>query len=275
MKKVFLWIIFLFSVLFVSMKVSSTIQNKILFLSDEIKSGIFNLNNNVAKTIQRHFNQVEQIKQLSNSLRDKQQIEYLLEALKVEYNDLLASINSPLDLSMPGILFVRTISFVRMNNYKKIWLDYKSDKIYQNGTIFGLIDDNKVAGIAILQNHRLEGLLNGDIKCSYSVMIENKKLYGIAKYDSNKGFIVDYIPLYPKVEVGEIVRTSGNDNIFYPGILVGVVEEVELRQGYQVATIKPASDEVRRFYWMVDIENSPILTGLAEDNATKTQDILE
>ena len=67
MKKAFLWIIFLFIALFVSMKISTEVQNKVLFLSDSIKVGILNLNNNAVKIIQRHFNQAEQIKQLSNS----------------------------------------------------------------------------------------------------------------------------------------------------------------------------------------------------------------
>lgn len=274
MKKAFLWIIFLFIALFVSMKISTEVQNKVLFLSDSIKVGILNLNNNAVKIIQRHFNQAEQIKQLSNSLRDKQQIEYLLEALKVEHNDLLAFMHSPFAMNIPEISSVRTISFARMNDYKKIWLEYNSNKIYQDGSIFGLLDDNKAAGIAILQDHRLEGFLNGDEKCSYSVVVGNKKSHGIAKYDINKGFVVDYIPLYPKIEVGEIVQTSGYDNIFYPGILVGVVEMVELRQGYQIAIVKPASDEVKRFYWLVDVDNPQGLMNL-ENNATKTQEALE
>lgn len=207
-------IIFLSIALFIAMKISTEVQNKILFLSDGIKTGILNLNNNTLKAIQRHFNQVEQIKQLSNALMEKQQVEYLLEALKVEYDDLLASVDSPLRLNLPNLSLVRMLSFVHMNDYKKIWLEYKNNKSHQDGTIFGLVNENKVAGIAILKNHRLEGFLNGDEKCSYSVAIGNEKLQGVAKFDINRGFIVDYIPLYPKVEVGQIVQTSGNDNIF-------------------------------------------------------------
>lgn len=274
MKKLFLWIIFLFIVLFVSMKISTEVQNKILFLSDSIKTGILNLNSNTLKAIQRHFHQVEQIKQLSNSLQEKQQIEYLLEALKVEYNDLLALVDSPLRLNLPELSLVRMLSFVHMNDHKKIWLEYKSKKPHQEGTIFGLMNENKVAGIAILQNHRLEGFLNGDEKCSYSVVVGDKKSQGIAKYDINKGFIVDYIPLYPKVEVGDIVQTSGNDNIFYPGIFVGVVEAAELRQGYQIAIVKPALNAVSKFYWLVDVEDLSLVTSV-EENATQSQESLE
>lgn len=274
MKKVFLWTIFLFIALFISMKISTEVQNRILSLSDSVKIGILNFNSNILKAIQRHFHQAEQIKQLSDSLRDKQQVEYLLEALKIEYNDLLDSIHSPLRLNMPELTFVRMISFVRMNDYKKIWLEYKTNKTYQNGTIFGLINDNKVAGIAVLQNRRLEGFLNGDEKCNYSVVVGDRKSQGIAKYDINKGFIVDYIPLYPKIEVGEIVRTSGDDNIFYPGILVGIVESIELRQGYQIAKVKPALDEVTRFYWLVDVNISPFVVS-AESNAAESQEMSE
>lgn len=125
-----------------------------------------------------------------------------------------------------------------------------------------------------MQNRRLEGFLNGDEKCNYSVVVGDRKSQGIAKYDINKGFIVDYIPLYPKIEVGEIVRTSGNDNIFYPGILVGIVESIELRQGYQIAKVKPALDEVTRFYWLVDVNISPFVVS-AESNATESQEMSE
>lgn len=110
---------FLFIALFISMKISTEVQNRILSLSDSVKIGILNFNSNILKAIQRHFHQAEQIKQLSDSLRDKQQVEYLLEALKIEYNDLLDSIHSPLRLNMPELTFVRMISFVRMNDYKK------------------------------------------------------------------------------------------------------------------------------------------------------------
>lgn len=257
------------------MKVSSGVQNKILFLSDKINMSFLNLNSSVLERFQLHFNQAEQIKQLSDSLREKQQIEYLLEALKVEYKDLLQSIDSPLSLNLPQISSVRMLSYIHINNYKKIWLEYKSKEAYQEGTIFGLINENKAAGIAILRNHRLEGFLNGDEKCSYSVVVGNRKLQGVAKYDINKGFIVDYIPLYPKVEIGEIVRTSGNDSIFYPGIFVGVVEEVELRQGYQIAIIKSALLTASRFYWLVDIKNPDMITSLENNNTTKSQENLE
>lgn len=261
MKKVFLWIVFIAVTLFVSTKISKEIHSEVLRLSSAIKIGILNINNNIINTITRHFQQAEQIKYLNNELRDKQQIEYFFNALNVEYKELLELVSSRLPIDLPNIHFVRNISYVDMNNYAKIWLQSDFDKKPDDKLIFGLIHNNAVAGIAKFENHRLIGYLNGDEKCTYSTVIGENKIPGIAKYDANKGFIVDYIPLFPPVQIGDIVYTSGYDNIFYPEILVGEVQSVEYRQGYQVALIKPALDKVARFYWLIDIQNYDIEIG--------------
>ena len=76
MKKLFLWIIFITIALFLSMQVSKEIHTKVLFVSDSIKIGILNLNNNIINAITRHFNQAEQIKHLTNELKNKESIQY-------------------------------------------------------------------------------------------------------------------------------------------------------------------------------------------------------
>ncbi|WP_104722036.1 rod shape-determining protein MreC [Helicobacter mesocricetorum] len=258
MKKVFLWIVFIATILFVSTKVSKEIHSEVLYLGNAIKIGILNINNNIINIITRHFRQAEQIKHLNNELRDKQQIEYFFNALNVEHKQLLESVSSKLSLELPNIHLVRNISYVDMNNYVKIWLQSDFDRRPDDKLIFGLIHNNSVAGIAKFENHRLIGYLNGDEKCSYSTVIGENKIPGIAKYDANKGFIVDYIPLFPPVQIGDIVYTSGYDNIFYPEILVGEVQSVEYRHGYQIAVVKPALDKVVRFYWLIDIKNDGI-----------------
>ena len=257
MKKLFLWIIFITIALFFSMQVSKEIHTKVLFLSDSIKIGILNLNNNIINAITRHFNQAEQIKHLTNELKNKESIQYSFDFLTNQHNELLHSIHSNLDLNLPNFHLVRTISHVNINDYTKIWLevDHQETITKTKTVIFGLIHNNQVAGIATLSNGRFIGFLNGDEKCSYSVIVGPNKSPGIAKYDPNKGFIIDYIPLYPKIQVGDNIYTSGYDEIFYPNILVGQVESIEERQNYQIATIKLASNQTSQFYWLVDIDN--------------------
>ena len=252
MKKFFLWLLVVGTLFFVSVQVSQEIRSRILYLSDGIKSGIFNLHNNITNLITRHFNQVSQIKFLTNELKDKEVLENQLKALMDDYNDLLYTIQSNLSSHMPKLDLVRTISYVTLNDYNKIWIEFKKKSSYKEGTIFGLIHDNQAQGIAIYENGRLMGYLNGDEECNYSVVIGENKSPGIAKGTSNGDFIIDYIPLYPKVNIGDTVYTSGHDEIFYANIYVGEVVSVKTSQGYQIATIKLPNKKVSLYYWLVD-----------------------
>ena len=275
MKKLFLWIIFLAIAFFLSMQISKEFQAKVLYLSDAVKIGILNLNTNVVNIVTRYFNQAEHIKDLSNALHKKENLQYLYDALQNEHNALLEAVNTK--PTMMQVVLSRMISYVEINNYTKIWLESKNLQNKREQAIFGIISDNKAAGIAVMQDGRLQGFLNGNEKCSYSVNIGNNAMPGVAKYDINKGFVVDYIPLYPRVEIGDSIYTSGFDDIFYPGILVGVVESVEESQGYQIARVKPAITGAEHFYWLVDIDSlkSELLPQQnieSQDNATKIFD---
>ena len=264
MKKLLLWLICIGVIFFLSTKISTGIQSKVLYISDGVKIGIFNFYSNISNFIKRHFDQAAQIKYLSNELKSKQQAEYSLEALTSEYNQLLNSVQSYLQLDLPEVTLVRTISYIELNDYKKVWLELKSDKTYEEGQIFGLIDNNRTAGIAVYSNNRLIGYLNGADKCSYSVIIGEYKMPGVVKYDTNRGFIVDYIPLQQEIKAGDKIYTSGYDGIFYPNIYVGEVSSVDLSQGYQIALIKAVESETARFYWLIDTESFELFP--AEDN---------
>ena len=257
------------------MQISKEFQAKVLYLSDAVKIGILNLNTNVVNIVTRYFNQAEHIKDLSNALHKKENLQYLYDALQNEHNALLEAVNTK--PTMMQVVLSRMISYVEINNYTKIWLESKNLQNKREQAIFGIISDNKAAGIAVMQDGRLQGFLNGNEKCSYSVNIGDNAMPGVAKYDINKGFVVDYIPLYPSVEIGDSVYTSGFDDIFYPGILVGVVESVEESQGYQIARVKPAITGAEHFYWLVDIDSLkpellPQQNIESQDNATKIFD---
>ena len=71
------------------MQVSKEFHAKILYLSDAVKIGILNLNNNFTNIITRYFNQVQKIKDLTNQLADKEKLQYSYEALREEYYLLL------------------------------------------------------------------------------------------------------------------------------------------------------------------------------------------
>ena len=240
------------------MQISKEFQAKVLYFGDVIKIGILNFNANIINTITRHFNQAQHIKELTIALKDKEKLQYSYDALHNEYNELLRILETDIKPISEHFELSRVISFVEINKYTRVWLEQKDFQPTKEGSIYGLISDNKVAGIALFQNRRLLGLLNGDEKCSYSVAIGAERVPGIIKYDINKEVVADYIPLYAKIEVGDMVYTSGFDGIFYPGILVGEIESLEERQGYQVAVIKPALEKVAHFYWVIDSKTSEI-----------------
>lgn len=271
MKKIFLWFIFLSIVFFISTQISKEFHSKVLYITQGIKIGFLNLNNNISNILERHFNQAQQIKELSAEVAQKKTIEHAYLALEDEYKKLLANLQAPIEASQNNAYLVRTISYVKMNDYKKIWLEFKNHKNYKENFIFGLVGENQVAGIAILDNNRLMGYLNGDEKCSYSVIIGEKKIPGIAKYDLNKGFVVDYIPLFAKIEVGEKIYTSGYDSIFYPDIYVGEVASIQERQGHQIATIKNEISQTSQFYWIIDVAQKMPIDFIEDENtATNT-----
>lgn len=49
---------------------------------------------------------------------------------------------------------------------------------------------------------------------------------------------------------------------------MGVVKEVELRQGYQIAIVEPALEMATRFYWLIDIDSNNIVD--YEEDTIKT-----
>jgi len=66
-------------------------------------------------------------------------------------------------------------------------------------------------------------------------MIGDKEIPGIFKGKINT---VKYIEKFAPVKVGDIVKTSGLDGIFYKGALVGKVIKIEQKELYQEAKIK-------------------------------------
>jgi rod shape-determining protein MreC len=145
------------------------------------------------------------------------------------------------------IELVRTISYEKFGNFNRVWMqvpDYNSSKIY------GLTYNEFIAGIVIQKNEKPLALLNQDIKSAYSVYIGDEKAPGIAHGYSNDRLIVNFIPTWFKIKVGDEVISSGLDKIFMEGLKVGKVLSVTSSQGYQNAIIAPyyKSNEPNYFY---------------------------
>ncbi len=63
-----------------------------------------------------------------------------------------------------------------------------------------------------------------------------------------------------KIKVGDKVKTSGLDQLFYEGIPVGIVQSFKQSQGYQTAVIKMYADTLDLGYFhMLDQSFDPLL----------------
>jgi rod shape-determining protein MreC len=81
-------------------------------------------------------------------------------------------------------------------------------------------------------------LLNSDIKSTYAVYIGEQRAPGIAHGNNDKNLVVNFIPAWFSIKVGDEVITSGLDNIFFKGLRVGHVIAISKSQGYQNAVVE-------------------------------------
>lgn len=224
-------------------------RNGVLALSDGIKNGFFDAKAWIVDVYQSHFDQAETIASLKEQLQK-------LEALKIEKSELQAELNQLLGFynlpptSMTQIFPVRSISYVEMGNYNRVWLsDFEAQRLDK---FYGLIVGGYVAGIARLDQGRMVGYLNGDSLCSYGVFIGDSKALGILRGEENHA-VIDYIPLGSKISVGDEVMTNGMDGIFFADIPLGKITKIIEEGGYLSAQISLyAKGHGLGYMWLLD-----------------------
>ncbi len=154
-----------------------------------------------------------------------------------------------------NVLQVQTISYKKINDFSNIYLtnhiNLKTDKIY------GLIQKNVAAGIAIKKDNILEGILLSNEKCQFSTFIGEKKMPGIAKGIDEKTMEINFIPKWSKISVGDKVVTSGLDNIFLANIPVGTVKNILTRSTYKTAIINTYANVLHPEYFYL-VKKVPI-----------------
>lgn len=77
-----------------------------------------------------------------------------------------------------------------------------------------------------------------------AALVEGGRSEGLVKKEEKGRLFMDFIPRDEKMEIGERVITSGMDNIYPKGILIGKIENIDLSQNqlFQKITITPAVD---------------------------------
>lgn len=247
MKSRIRYILILAFLVFISFYYGGVIKKNILWINDVIIGNFYNLKEYVYNNISKHFNQAEQISYLKKRNQELENSSILATTFANELNRLLEDRNST--QYFPRISLVRAISYVQINDYKRVWLDLV--KNYENKNR-GLIYKGFTAGISINKDGRVMALLQGDDQCVFSVYIGKDKVPGLIQGRNGKIY-VNFIPKWAKIKIGDEILTSGLDGIFFAGIPVGVITKINDEDMYQSAEIDPyAKINIPAYFYIVD-----------------------
>lgn len=216
------------------------ITNALLNIINPIKQNYKNLTQEIEEKGHSYIFQKETIEKLSKEnriLRKRllEQTHYIKQVKKIY--EVLPDLSK---LPVHNMALTSTISYVKLNSFSQIILTKPKD--IEEKRLYGLIQKNVVAGIARLDKNQLYGYLTSDSKCRFSVFIGEEQAPGIAIGLKENMMIVKFIPKWHKIKAGDKVVTSGLDHIFFSGLPVGVVTNVDTQSAYKVAYIKTYAD---------------------------------
>jgi rod shape-determining protein MreC len=238
----------IFALLFgFALNYSSAVQTPILHYLNSVKYFYHSLLNSVSDTIDQHFFQKERIAALQEKLKIYEKTHLVSHQIASELNRLYQENNASFD-SNPDVELVQGLSYATLGDINKVWLhmdDFNRSKIY------GLTHKEQTAGIVISKNGEPLALLNSDPKCSYAVSIGDNSVPGIIHGTKKKEMLIEFIPSWMHIKVGDEVLTSGLDNLFFSNILVGKVTAISQSQGYQNAQVLPYFHEEKIGYFHV------------------------
>ena len=214
---------------------SNFLQSPILQVTHSIKSYYLDGIESIQDAINEHFHQQATIIALKekNQYYEKELIN--LHQVADEYQKLLQEQNSSL-ATHPHTALARTLSYVRFGDPHRVWIEMDH---FNPKKVYGLLYRGYTAGIVVGSNGHALGLLNGDVKSSYAVTIGSTLAPGIVRGNNERRLIVEFIPTWIPISVGDEVLTSGLDRIFMSGLKVGKVISISKASGYQSAVVEP------------------------------------
>jgi len=242
------------------------INDALLGIINPIKQNYTDFTQNLKNKGQSYLFQQESIERLSheNRVLRKRLLEqtHYIQQVKNIYTVLPKLSKQPIK----NISITETISYVKLNSFSQIILTkplgLQKDKLY------GLLQNKVVAGIAQIRNNQLYGYLTSDTQCRFSVFIGDEKAPGIAIGKKSNSMTVTFIPKWHKIKVGDKVKTSGLDNIFFTDIPVGIVTKIEMQSSFKIAHIRTYSDTYHpKTFFLINDANAT-LTENFDSNAT-------
>ena len=226
---------------------SPTLQSPFISALNSIKDTYFTTLSSIQEAFHKHFFQAQQIQELSKNMKKCAIIKLKMQEYKHQLDTLYKENNSSL-VFHPDIELVRALSYQKFGEYTRLWMnipDYNASKIY------GLLYNDSVAGIVINTHEKPLALLNTDIKSTYAVYVGDNKAPGIAHGNNNQNVIVSFIPAWFHIHIGDQVKTSGLDKIFFADIKVGKVIAIKQVQGYQEAIVSPYFQDYEPIYFHI------------------------
>ena len=250
MKTSRLFILFIFiAITILLLRKEESFQDNFALLTLPIKQSYLELSNSIDQSIDKYLTQAQSIETLKseNLLLRKYLYQQKMNLIEVKQ---LSQYNEKKFNNFENILRVQTISYKKLNDFSQIYLtngeELGEDKIY------GLIQKNVVAGIALKGDGPLKGILLSNPICQFSTFIGDKKTPGIAKGIDAQSIEVNFIPKWSKIKVGDKVMTSGLDNIFLPEIPVGIVSNILTKSTYKTAIVETYADVLHpNFFYLV------------------------
>ncbi len=214
---------------------TNILQSPLLHLTHTVKSTYLDLLGTIEATFDQHFRQQETIIALQNKNRFYEKELLTLHQVADEYQKLLQEHNSTIATS-PDAILVRALSYVRFGDPHRLWIEMEP---FDPKRVYGLLYRGYAAGIVVAKENRPIALLNGDPKSSYAVNVGTSLAPGIVRGNSTRRLIVEFIPTWIPISVGDEVLTSGLDRIFMAGLKVGKVISIDKASGYQSAVVEP------------------------------------
>jgi len=254
MNKKIIFFIFILLIALLLLKKEAEIQDHFSKMVLPLKEYYINLTTGISEYKDKYTSQSENIDKLKKEnlllrkylYKQKSTINQLEQYSKVKFETFSTN---------KDILRVQTVSYAKFNDFSSIYLNngdnLKGEKIY------GLIQKNVVAGIAIKENNLIKGILLSNPKCQFSTFIGKKKMPGIAKGIDENTMEINFIPKWSKINIGDKVITSGLDNIFLANIPVGTVKNILTRSTYKTAIIDTYADILHPNYFYL-VKRVPI-----------------
>jgi rod shape-determining protein MreC len=234
-KRLFSFLLIVIALLIGAVYFTNILQSPIVSISTKIQSLYLSTTSYISNTIDEHISQKKHIQQLRAQLQQYQKNHLIMQQLASQLDTLFQANDSNLTANA-HVELVRAISYVKFANTNRLWLEMPD---FNRSKIYGLVYHERVAGIVVSQDGKPMALLNQDPKSTYAVAIGPDHAPGIARGNNDGNVIVDYIPLWIKIQVGDEVTTSGLDKLFFAGLKVGTVTSIRKVQGYRQAIVKP------------------------------------